>query len=43
LSESIQKVGAAMYGSPQGEEKVKEEADKQAEEAVEGEIVDEEK
>jgi molecular chaperone DnaK len=42
LSESIQKVGAAMYGSPEGEEKVKEEADKQAEEAVEGEIVDEE-
>jgi molecular chaperone DnaK len=43
LSESIQKVGAAMYGSPQDEEQVKEEADKQAEEAVEGEIVDEEK
>jgi molecular chaperone DnaK len=42
LSESIQKVGAAMYGSPQGEEQVKEEADKQADEAVEGEIVDEE-
>lgn len=42
LSESIQKIGAAMYGSPEGEEKVKEEADKQAEEAVEGEIVDEE-
>lgn len=41
LSESIQKVGAAMYGSPEGEEKVKEEADKQTEEAVEGEIVDE--
>jgi molecular chaperone DnaK len=43
LRESIQKVGAAMYGSPQGEEQVKEEADKQAEQAQEGEIVDEEK
>ncbi|MDD5693431.1 MAG: molecular chaperone DnaK [Patescibacteria group bacterium] len=40
LSESIQKVGAAMYGQAGGEE-VKEEVDKQTEEAVEGEIVDE--
>jgi molecular chaperone DnaK len=39
LSEAIQKVGAAMYGD--GGESVKEEAEKQAEEAVEGEIVDE--
>jgi molecular chaperone DnaK len=39
LSEAIQKVGAAMYGD--GGEAVKEEAEKQAEEAVEGEIVDE--
>ncbi len=42
LSESIQKVGAAMYGQAGGEE-VKEEVEKQTEEAVEGEIVDEEK
>jgi molecular chaperone DnaK len=41
LSESIQKVGAAMYGSPQGEQKVEEEVEKQTDEAVEGEIVDE--
>ena len=39
LSESIQKVGAAMYGQAGGEE-VKEEVEKQTEEAVEGEIVD---
>jgi molecular chaperone DnaK len=39
LSTSIQKVGAAMYGQA-GAEEVKEEVDKQTEEAVEGEIVD---
>jgi molecular chaperone DnaK len=42
LSASIQKVGAAMYGQA-GAEDIKEEVDKQTEEAVEGEIVDEEK
>jgi len=39
LSTSIQKVGAAMYGQA-GAEDIKEEVDKQTEEAVEGEIVD---
>lgn len=39
LSTSIQKVGAAMYGQA-GADEVKEEVDKQTEEAVEGEIVD---